>query len=140
MSDPLPLVHRLRRLAADEARRALAECLTAEAEAAAALRALDAEIAAETDAASDPDRDDRPVEDFAVWLRRIAVDRAAAVTTLADAETRSAEARAVLAATRTAERALEILMEQQAAERAAAGQRQEQAVLDEIGATRHGSN
>jgi flagellar export protein FliJ len=108
--------------------------------AAAALRALDAEIAIETDAASDPDQDDRPVEDFAVWLRRIGVDRAAAVAALADAETRSAEARAVLAASRTAERALEILMEQQAAERGAAEQRREQAVLDEIGAARHGSH
>jgi|GEM_PF-1941729 len=140
MSDPLPVVHRLRRLAADEARRALADCLTAEAEAADALRTLDAEIAAETDAASDPDQDDRPVEDFAVWLRRISVDRAAAAAALSVAETRSAEARAVLAASRTAERALEILMEQQAAERRAAAERRDQAALDEIATVRAGSN
>ncbi len=140
MSDPLPVVHRLRRLAADEARRALAEYLTVESEAAAALRALDAEIAAETDAASDPDQDDRPVEDFAVWLRRISVDRAAAVAALEDAETQSAEARAVLAASRTAERALEILMEQQAAERRTASEHRDQLALDEIATVRHGSN
>ena len=131
MSDPLPIVARLRDLAVDEAKRALA---------ADRLRTLDAAIAAETDAASDPAGDDRSVEDFAAWLRRIAVDRAEAAAALAAAETRSAETRAVLAASRTAARAMEALIEQRDEDRRAVSDRREQAVLDEAGATRHGRN
>jgi flagellar export protein FliJ len=135
MSDPhnalLAVVARLRHLAVDEAKRALADCLTAEAVAADAARQLDTLIAAETDAASDPSGDDRSVESFSVWLRRVGADRTAAANLLASAETRSAEARAVLAASRSAARAMDELLEGRGAERRLAADRREQAALDE---------
>ncbi len=133
MPDPLPVVARLRNLAVDEAKSALADCLTAEARAAEAMRLLDAAIAAETDAASDPSGDDQSVEDFSGWLRRIAVDRAAAAAALAAAETRSTEARAVLTASRTAARAMDELLARRDADRQLAADRREQAALDEAG-------
>lgn len=138
MSDPLPVVSRLRRLAVDEAKRAMADCLRAETLASQALSTLDAAIAAETDAASEPSGDDRNVEDFALWLRRIARDRAAAAAALHGAETRSAEARAVLAASRAAARAMEEMLAGREVLRQAAAEHREQAALDETGAQRHG--
>ncbi len=128
---PLAIVARLRRIAVDEAKRALADCLTAEAAAAAALRAIDARIAAETDAASDPSGDDHAVEGLSRWLRRIGAERIAAANLLASAETQSAEARAVLAAGRSAARAMDELLAGRATERRLAADRREQAVLDE---------
>ena len=133
MSDPLVTVARLRNLAVEEARRALADCLTQEATATDALRRLDAAIAAETDAASDPSGNDQAVADFAVWLRRISIDRAAADAALAAAETGSAEARADLAASRSAAQAMDALLAGRATERQAAADRREQGALDEAG-------
>jgi flagellar export protein FliJ len=133
MSDPMPVVARLRTLAVEEARRALADCLAAEAAAAEAVRALDAAIAAETDAAADLAGDDRSVEDFSAWLRHANAERAAAQAVLATAETRSVEARTVLAASRAAAQALDSLLARREADRQAAAGRREQAALDEAG-------
>lgn len=133
MPDPLHTVARLRNLAVDEAKRALADCVTAEATAAAVLRRLDSAIAAETDAASDPAGGDQAVADFAAWLRRISADQTAAAAVLAAAETRSTEARAVLAASRAGARALDALLARRDTERRLAADRREQAALDEAG-------
>jgi flagellar export protein FliJ len=133
MSDPIPVVARLRNLAVEEAKRALADCLSAEASAAEALRALEDAIGAETDAAADLSGDDRSVEDFSTWLRHANADRVAAQATLTAAETRSAESRAVLAASRSAAKAMESLLAQREAERQAATARREQVALDEAG-------
>jgi flagellar export protein FliJ len=133
MSDPLPVVARLRALAVDEARRALAENVTAEANAAEALRLVDTVIAAETEAAGDLSGDDQSVEDFAGWLRRIRVERRAAAAALESAELRSTEARAALAASRSAARAMEELLLRRDADWRSAAERREQAVLDEVG-------
>ena len=131
MSDPLPVVARLRHLAVDEATRALADCLTAEAAAAEALRLLDMQISAETDAAGDSDSDDRAVADFSIWLRRAEADRTAAANALASAETRSAEARAVLAASRSAARAMDELLDGRDTQRQLAADRRDRVALDE---------
>ena len=133
MSDPMPIVARLRNLAVDEARRALADCVTMEASAEAALRLMDTVIAAETDAAGDLSGDDQSVEDFAAWLRRIGVERRAAAAALESAEVRSTEARAALSASRSAARAMEELLLRRDANRRAIAERREQAVLDEVG-------
>ena len=50
--DPLESLRRLRQVAADEARRSLAECLQIESEAAGAVAAIEAAIELETEAAS----------------------------------------------------------------------------------------
>ena len=131
MSDPMPTVARLRNMAMDEAKRALADCLTAEVAATAALRLLDTAIAAETDAASASSDGDQATADFAAWLRRTLVDRTAAAAALCSAETQSAEARAVLAASRAAARAMDELMARREANRLIAADRTEQAALDE---------
>ena len=136
MSDPLPVVARLRHRAVDEARQALADSVTAETAAAEALRLLDTAIAAETDAAGDLSGDDQSVEDFAAWLRRVRIDRRSAVAELESAELRSTEARAALAASRTAARAMEDMLTRREAERRLAAARREQAVLDEAGQRR----
>lgn len=136
MPDPLPVVARLRHLAVDEARRALAECVTVEAGAAGSVRLLDTAIAAEADAAGDPAGDDRMVEAFAGWLRRIGVERRTAVSALEAAELRSTEARAVLIACRAAARAIDELLVRRDAERRAAADGKAQTLLED--AARHG--
>ncbi len=136
MSDPLPVAARLRHLAVNDARRALAECLTAEARAVEALRLIDAAIAAETEAAGDPAGDDQSVEDFANWLRRIRVERRAEVAALETAELRSNEARTALIACRTAARAMDEVLNSRDAEQKAEADRKTQIGLEE--AARHG--
>lgn len=136
MADTLLVILRVGRLAVEEAQRSLAECLGAEMAAAEALSALDAAITAETDAASHVSADDRAVEGFGAWLQRITVDRRAAATALMQAETRSAEARAVLASCRSSVRAAEALLATQAEAARIAGERKEQAALDEAAVAR----
>ncbi len=135
MVDPLETVARLRRLALDEAKEALATCLRAEAEAAGALAALHAAIAAETSAAI-AGADDRAVDAFGVWLRRTTDERAVAEAALARAEARTAEARAVLAASRGNKQAVQDLLLRRATDQAARESRGEQAVLDEANVTK----
>ena len=133
MSDPMTVVARLRRLDLDRAQRSLADCLRAETDAAAVLRHLDARIAAEMDAASGAADDDRPVDAFSVWMRRVGAERAMAADALAHAETHSAEARAVLAASRAAAQAVVDRLARREAERQATDARRAQAALDEAG-------
>ena len=69
--DPLESLLRLRRLAVDEARRGLADCLRVESLAAHAVAAIESAIDHETDVATDLASGDAVVEAFAAWLRRI---------------------------------------------------------------------
>ena len=89
------------------------------------------QISAETDAAGDSDSDDRAVADFSIWLRRAEADRTAAANALASAETRSAEARAVLAASRSAARAMDELLDGRDTQRQLAADRRDRVALDE---------
>jgi flagellar export protein FliJ len=132
MADPLGTLLRLRRLGVDQARRGLADCLGAEDAAAAAVRQMEADVARETEHATTLSGGDAVVEDFALWLRRIRIQQAAALTALATAEAHTNEARAVLAAGRAAVRAVELLLERRATERAASEARTIQLTLDEI--------
>jgi flagellar export protein FliJ len=133
MADPLATLLRLRRLALDQARRDLADCLLQEGAAMDRVHALAVEIARETATAGRMDGDDQTVEDFARWLRRIRVEQQTAADALLTAETRTREIRVMLTAGRSAVEMVEALIAQRDAAAAAAAQRREQAVLDEAG-------
>ena len=107
----LAVLHRVRRVETDQARRALAEALAHEA----ALTERDAAIAREVQAARErPDVPDR--DRFAAWLTRMRDERAGIAEFHHAAEARTAKARAALAARRLAETAVE-----EALDRAKAG-------------------
>lgn len=123
---------RLRQAAVDEARQALAACLRTEAAARAALRELDAAVEREAEAATGLDVEDRAVEQFAVWLRRMRIDRERGEEALATAEAGSAEARAVLSVSMAAAESLERLIEQRTNARLVADEARDRRALDEV--------
>ena len=137
--DPLESLLRLRRLAVDEARRGLADCLRAESQAAEALAALEAAIERETDVAADLSAGDAEVEAFAAWLRRMRPKQQAAHAAEAQAEAATAQGRAILAAARAAVSAVEDMLAEHTAERKAEAQRQAQHEIDEAVQRRSGT-
>ena len=136
--DPLDALLKVRRMAADEARRGLAECLRAESEAIAAIVEIEASIGRETEAATSLAADDAEVEAFAAWLRRIRPQQRAAHAAAEEAEAAATQARMLLGAARAAIRAAEEMLAKHAAEARAAAQRKGQAEIDET-AQRSGS-
>jgi flagellar export protein FliJ len=129
--DPLEALLRLRRMAADEARRGLGECLRIESEAAAAVAAIEAAIERETEAATCLAAGDAEVESFAAWLRRIRPKQQAAQAAEAEAEAATTGARAVLGAARASVRAVEEMLEKRDAAAQADAQRRAQGEIDE---------
>lgn len=129
--DPLQTLLRLRRLAVDEARRALAECIQREQDTERALADAAAAIARETAAATALSAGDAEVEAFAAWLPQGRAAERRAEDALAAASLTSAEARSALSLARAAVRATEALLAQQEDAAAATRQRAEQRVLDE---------
>jgi flagellar export protein FliJ len=136
--DPLDALLKVRRMAADEARRGLAECLRAESEAIAAIVEIEASIGRETEAATSLAADDAEVEAFAAWLRRIRPQQRAAHAAAEEAEAAATQARMLLGAACAAIRAAEEMLAKHAAEARAAAQRKGQAEIDEM-AQRSGS-
>jgi flagellar export protein FliJ len=130
--DPLEALLRLRRLAADEARRSLADSLRAEDQAVQAIAVIEAAIERETEAATNLAAGDAEVEAFSAWLRRIRPKQHAAYAAGDHAEAETARARIVLAAARAAVQAAEEMLEKQAAARQAEAERKEQHALDEV--------
>jgi flagellar export protein FliJ len=132
MPDPLDALLLLRRLALDEAKRALASALEAEDGAAGAVSAAEMEIAHETRSAEAAlDQGDAQVEAFARWLRvargrlaklRLSYERAGAET---------ARARAALTAARAAHEAAVLARQERADAATARRLAEEQAELDE---------
>jgi flagellar export protein FliJ len=137
--DPLESLMRLRRLAVDQARRGLADCLRIEEETMHAVAIIEAAIERETEAASDLAADDADVEAFAAWLRRIRPKQHAAHLAEDEAEAETAQARVVLAAARTAVEAAEEMLAKHDAARQAEAERQEQHALDEVAQRTGGS-
>ncbi len=129
--DPLESLLRLREVAADEARRHLADCLRLESEAAEAVAAIEAAIKRETEAATSLAAGDTEVEAFAAWLRRTRPKQQAARATKEAAEAATAEARAVLGAARAAVRAVELMLENKAQAARAEAERKVQGQIDE---------
>jgi flagellar export protein FliJ len=132
MHDPLEALLRLRRLAVDEARRGLAECLRVESEAASAVAAIEAAVHCETEVAASLSAGDAEVEAFAAWLRRIRPKQRAAHAAEEEAETATVSARAVLGAARAAVRAAEEMLEKHAAAVHAEAERRAQGEIDEV--------
>ncbi|HME23574.1 MAG TPA: hypothetical protein VKI44_19990 [Acetobacteraceae bacterium] len=130
--DPLEALLRLRRMAADEARRGLAECLRVESEAAVAVAAIEAAIERETEVATNLAAGDAEVEAFGAWFRRIRPKHRSAQAVEAEAEAATASARAVLGAARAAVRATEEMLEKHAVAAQAAAERAAQGEIDEV--------
>jgi flagellar export protein FliJ len=130
--DPLDALLRLRRMAVDEARLGLAECLRTESEAANAAGEVDAAIDRETEAASSLAAGDAEVEAFAAWFHRIRPRQHAAHEAEATAEAETVSARAILAVAQAAVRAAEEMMAKHAAAAHAGAERRAQAEIDEI--------
>lgn len=122
---------RLRRIAMDEGRLMLAECLDREAVASKTARAIELSIREETDRASALDASDAVVETFALWLRRTREALAVANAAWLEAEAATHEARTVLAASRQAVEAVETELARLADEARLATNRREQRALDE---------
>jgi flagellum-specific ATP synthase len=129
--DPLEALLRLRRMAADEARRGLAECLRAEGEAAAAVATIEAAIDRETEAATSLAAGDAEVEAFAAWLRRIRPKQQAALAATESAEAATTQARGVLGAARAGVQAAEETLEKRGAVERAEAERKAQNEIDE---------
>jgi flagellar export protein FliJ len=129
--DPLEVLLRLRRLTADQARRALADCLRAESLAAQSVAVVAAAIEHETAAATSLAVGDAEVEAFAAWLRRIRPKQRAAQAAEEQAEAETVRARAVLAAARAAVRAAEDMLEKHVTAAAVEAEHKAQAEIDE---------
>lgn len=129
--DPLDSLLRLRRLSLEEAMRALATHLAAEAAAEEALACIEAAIALEETAASRLDADDLAVEAFGRWLRRTIGKREAATAARERTAAETGRARAVLGAARAAVAAVEAEIARRTEATRIAGLRGEQAAIDE---------
>jgi flagellar export protein FliJ len=129
--DPLDALMRLRRIAADKARRDLADCLRAETEAAEGVAAIAASIEHEAEVATDLAAGDAEVEAFAAWLRRTRPQQRAAEIAVEEATADTAEARAALGMARAAVRAAEEMQAHRADAARAAAERAAQRELDE---------
>jgi hypothetical protein len=135
--NPLSALLRVRRLALDEARRQLANCLSAEALAARSVVEAEAEIVRERETAASLDADDAAVEAFGAWLRgaRSRSAQAAAAHDRVTAET--TRARAIVAVARGSFEAAQTAFEQLAEDERKARERREQLSLDEAVQSRH---
>ena len=131
MKHPLQPLLRLRLLAQDQARRGLAESLRAESEAEAAIIAIETDIAHEAEVAADLKGDDTNVEAYGAWLRSVRPKQRAAEAAEVAAEAETAEARAVLAMSRAAVRAVEEILARRAADENHINERRAQQELDE---------
>ncbi len=127
--DPLPVLLRVRGIALDAARRALADRIRAETQAAERCAGIAATIARETTVQMSQPAERRTVESYAAWLGRTrAAQREAEAATRACAAA-TAEARASLNQARAEARALEAALARvEDASREAAARLEQQAV------------
>lgn len=135
--DPLPVLQAIRRRSVEQARYALATCLTAEARIKDQLLSLD-----------DAARRDREVsrvwqdahwflEDYAARQEAIRVARRNVGLNLAAAEARSLSARTVVASARTAAEAVDQFVQERSAAAQTEAAKREQHLLDDISRARH---
>ena len=136
MSKALQVVARLRKMAIDEARIALAARLAAEARATEADRAALASLRHEHEAALALGAEDAAIGVFANWLPRGLAARNVARDASVVAQAAAQQGRTALAAARASAEVVERMLARHAAERLAEANRREQAVLDEVGQRR----
>ena len=134
MADPLVTILRLRRLTVDDAKRHLAERLTAEQQAGQAYQAAQAAIAFECKVASDIEATDRAVEAYAAWLPLGRARADAAREALEQARSEVAKARAALTASRAAAEVAGAVLDRRLETLAEQAGRRAQAETDEIAA------
>jgi hypothetical protein len=137
--DPLNVLLAVRRHAVDQRRRALADCLLREAEAAATIAALDAAIRRDAEAAGTfPDH--RHFRDVFLAARQyLTAERQTAAAALAVAEASSDEARGHLAVSRLDAEAVERLIAERTLAARTAADRREQHEVDDIARERRRS-
>jgi hypothetical protein len=132
--DPLPVLLRVRGIAVDMARRALADRLREETAAAARCDGIAATIACETEVQLSQPVERRTVETYAAWLGRIHGAQREAQAAARDCAAGSAEARASLNELRAGARALEAALERARDASREAAARLEQQAVDEAAA------
>jgi flagellar export protein FliJ len=130
--DPLRILLSMRQRSIEQARYALGACLAAEGQAADRLRALDEMVRRDRETARSWQESHQFVEMSAARLDAMLAQRRTLLAELVMAEARSAEARAVVVAARTAAEAVEQLMAERAAANQAETARREQHVMDDI--------
>lgn len=134
--DPLQVLLAIRQRAVEQARYALATCLTTENTIAGRIRALDAAVQKDRQVGATWPDAHQFLEMSAARLEVVRAERQAAGAELAAATTRSADARGVVVAARTAAEAVERLMSAREAANLAEAVRREQHVLDDIARAR----
>ena len=130
--DPLNVLSELRRHAVDRRRRALADCLTRQAEAASRVAALDRSIRRDAEAAGAFADHQRLRDIFLAARQYLNAERQRAEADLADAEARSEEARGQLGASRLDAEAVERLIAERSLAARAAADRCAQHELDDF--------
>jgi hypothetical protein len=135
--DKMEVLLTIRRRAIDKSHQALARCLTVEAAASEALRAIDDAVLRERALADRFPELSHGMEVFAHWSVRVSAERLGAVAALADGEAQSAAARAVLASARSAARAVERTIEERTAVARAEAEKRDQHAMDDITRGRH---
>jgi hypothetical protein len=134
--DPLDMVARLRRMAVEEAGRAMREAARTEAATALAVTTLREAIFRETEIAGSLSAGDVAVEAFGEWLKVTRREAAAAGAPHERAEADTARARIVLTRARAGARVATDLVATHAAEDELAMQRRAQRELDDFRRTR----
>jgi hypothetical protein len=134
--DPLATALRVRSLAVDAARIALADALAAEHALAGALDEVTVSLRRETALAADIATDDARVEAFAAWLRVATALQARSQERLATAEALTAQVRAAFVVARTGAAAVEALISASATKRRTETERQAQITLQEFASRR----
>ena len=137
MPSALVSLARLRRLAVDESRKTLAECLNLEEVAERRSKSIETVIAAEMLAASYLSMGDSAVENFGLWLKQARTTAEAATLELLRTASDTSRARATLMTDHAAAEAVNTLRAYQTAAAAAAAIKREQSELDEISRHRH---
>jgi hypothetical protein len=132
--DPLQVLLRLRGIALDTARRALADRLREEAAAAARSAGIAATIARETAVQASQPVERRGLEFYAVWLERTHAAQREAQAATGACVAATAEARVSLNEARAGTRALEAALAQARNSSREAAERLEQQAIDEAAA------
>jgi flagellar export protein FliJ len=130
--DPLNALLRLRRIAVDQSRRDLADCLRAEGDAEAAMEAIAASIEHEAEVVTDLGVGDAEVEAFAAWLHRMRPRQQAAQQAVEQAEAETSAARAALTVAQSAMRTVEEMLAHHADAARVEAERAAQREIDEM--------
>lgn len=134
--DPLQVLLAIRHRAVEQARYALAACLAAENTIVDSIRSLDAAAQKDRRVTATWADAHQFLEISAARLEVVRAERRAATAELAAAVARSADARSVVVAARTAAEGVERLMGEHEAANLTEAARREQHVLDDIARTR----